>query len=103
VEITWRGLLQGCSNGSNGGFARDPEGGPESRLWAAVVERGQEARTARPDEERYAFDSPHPTRRREVTSGDDPHSALLRSDASDVRECIDGPAVWALPQFERSR
>jgi hypothetical protein len=28
--------------------AQDPEGGPESSLWAAVVERGQDARTARP-------------------------------------------------------
>jgi hypothetical protein len=28
-------LLHGSSNG------RSPEGGPESRLWAAVVERGQ--------------------------------------------------------------
>jgi hypothetical protein len=43
-------LLQGYSNGSKGGRDRDPGGGPESRLWAAVVERGQEARTARPDD-----------------------------------------------------
>jgi hypothetical protein len=28
--------------------------GPELRLWAAIVERGQEAQTARPDEEYLA-------------------------------------------------
>jgi hypothetical protein len=32
-------LSQGCDNGLRGGFARNPGGGPESRLWAAVVER----------------------------------------------------------------
>jgi len=35
-------LRHGCRNGSMGGLDRDQEGGPESRLWAAVVERGQE-------------------------------------------------------------
>jgi hypothetical protein len=35
--------------------AKNPGGGPESRLWAAVVERGQEARTARPTK-----NTPHP-------------------------------------------
>ena len=53
-NIALSSLRQGCRNGSMGGRARDPEGGPESRLWAAVVERGQEARTARPDGEYLA-------------------------------------------------
>jgi hypothetical protein len=49
---------------------RDPEGGPESRLWAAVVERGQEPeqldQTNKP--------SPASDRHREVTSGDETSS-----------------------------
>ena len=49
---------------------RDPEGGPESRLWAAVVERRQEPeqldQTKKP--------SPASDRHREVTSGDEPSS-----------------------------
>jgi len=42
-----------------GGLDRDPEGGPESRLWAAVVERGQEperldqTKKPRPTENHY--------------------------------------------------
>jgi hypothetical protein len=35
-------LPQGCGNGPDGALAESPGGGPESRLWAAVVERGQE-------------------------------------------------------------
>jgi hypothetical protein len=36
-----RKLLHGTSNGSKGVRDRDPEGGPESRLWAADAGRGQ--------------------------------------------------------------
>ncbi len=46
-----------------GGLDQDPRGGPESRLWAAVVERGQEPGTALPDEENCASNSPMPTER----------------------------------------
>ena len=39
---------------NRGASAEIPGGGPESRLWAAVVGRGQEARMARPDEEQHS-------------------------------------------------
>jgi hypothetical protein len=43
--------------------ARDPGGGPESRLWAAVAGRGQDVRTARPDVEYWRAASVGGTRR----------------------------------------
>jgi hypothetical protein len=44
VSVVWRHssvIATGSRNGSKGGLDRDPGGGPESRLWAAVVERVQ--------------------------------------------------------------
>ena len=35
-------IATGCRNGSKGVLDRDPGDGPESRLWDAVVEQGQE-------------------------------------------------------------
>jgi hypothetical protein len=41
VVVFEHNLPHGCGNGSKGRFVRDPEGGPEARLRAAVVQRGQ--------------------------------------------------------------
>jgi WYL domain len=40
--------------------AQDSEGGPESRLWAAIAGRGQDARTARPKKQCVADEVWHP-------------------------------------------
>ena len=59
-------LATGGGNLSVGVCGRDPEGGPESRLWVAGAGRGHGARTARPTENTRR----HLNWRREVTSGD---------------------------------
>jgi hypothetical protein len=66
-------LLQGSSNGSLVVPDRDPEGGPESRLWAADAMRGQEARTAWRDEE----EAPRLRRRPKTSRYDTPVCASL--------------------------
>jgi hypothetical protein len=46
-----RQFATGRRNGFEGVATENPRGGPESRLWAAVVQRAQDARTAGPDVE----------------------------------------------------
>ena len=57
-----RNLLQGSSNGTMGVLDRGPRGGPESRLWAAVVERAHECANGETRRRSYCTDTTRSSR-----------------------------------------
>jgi hypothetical protein len=70
-----------------GGLDRDPGGDPESGLWAAVVERGQGARTATDEEYFVDLDPPQTS----LTIGsDEPRGGNHEIHDADDSRCLPG-------------